>query len=88
MAVKLRLARAGAKKRPFYRIIAADTRSPRDGKYIDQVGYYDPTRNPALTRIDFEKLDHWIQNGAQPSQIVKELVKKARAERGQAQDSG
>lgn len=88
MAVKLRLARAGAKKKPFYKIVAADSRSPRDGKFIEQVGYYDPTRNPALTRIDMDKMEHWLKVGAQPSQIVKELIRKARAETDQAQDAG
>ena len=88
MAVKLRLARAGAKKKPFYKIVAADSRSPRDGKFIEQVGYYDPTRNPALTRIDMERLDHWLKVGAQPSRIVKELLHKARVNAEQAQGTG
>lgn len=78
MAVKVRLARAGAKKRPFYRIIVADTRSPRDGKFIDQVGYYDPNQNPAQTRVDFEKLNRWLASGATPTEIVRQLIAKAR----------
>lgn len=88
MAVKLRLARAGAKKRPFYRIVAADSRSPRDGKFIDQLGHYDPTQNPALMRIDMEKLDRWLKVGAKPSQTIKELIRRAQAERDLAGSSG
>jgi small subunit ribosomal protein S16 len=74
--VTIRLARHGAKKKPFYRIVVADSRSARDGRYIDQVGYYDPTKNPAVVEIKKEKLDQWLQHGAQPSDTVAQLIKK------------
>lgn len=74
--VTIRLARHGAKKKPFYRIVVADSRSARDGRYIDQIGYYDPTKNPALVEIKKEKLDQWLQHGAQPSDTVAQLIKK------------
>jgi small subunit ribosomal protein S16 len=74
--VKIRLARHGAKKKPFYRIVVADSRSPRDGRFIDQIGYYDPTKQPAVVAIKKEKLDRWLQNGAQPSETVAQLIKK------------
>lgn len=76
--VRIRLARHGAKKKPFYRIVVTDSRSPRDGRYIEQIGYYDPTKNPAVVEIKKEKLDRWLQNGAQPSETVGQLIKKAR----------
>ena len=76
--VKIRLARHGAKKKPFYRIVVTDSRSPRDGRFIDQVGYYDPTRQPTVIEIKKEKLDRWLQQGAQPSETVSHLIKKAR----------
>lgn len=75
--VRIRLARHGAKKKPFYRIVVADSHSPRDGRYIDQVGYYDPTKNPAIVELKKEKLDRWLQNGAQPSETVAQLIKRA-----------
>jgi small subunit ribosomal protein S16 len=75
--VRIRLARHGAKKKPFYRIVVTDSRSPRDGRYIEQIGYYDPTKNPAVVEIKKEKLDHWLQNGAQPSETVGQLIKRA-----------
>ena len=74
--VRIRLARHGAKKKPFYRIVVTDSRSPRDGRFIDQLGYYDPARQPAVVDIKKEKLDKWLQNGAQPSETVAQLIKK------------
>ena len=76
MAVKIRLRRMGAKKAPFYRVIVADERSPRDGKFIDEIGYYNPLKNPAEVKIDAEKAQKWIDNGAQPTETVKSLLKK------------
>lgn len=76
MAVKIRLRRMGAKKAPFYRIVVADSRYPRDGRFIEEVGYYDPTREPSLVNIDTEKVKKWLQNGAQPTDTVRELLKK------------
>ncbi len=75
MAVKLRLKRMGAKKAPFYRIIVADSRSPRDGRFIESIGYYDPTTDPATIKLEVEKAQAWIKKGAQPTDIVKKLIK-------------
>ena len=77
MAVKMRLRRMGAKKAPFYRVIVADSRSPRDGRFIEEVGYYNPLTNPAEIKIDAEKAQKWIANGAQPTETVKSLLKKS-----------
>lgn len=77
MAVKMRLKRMGAKKAPFYRIVVADSRSPRDGKFIEQVGYYDPTKNPSEFKIDEEIAKKWLATGAQPSDTVRKLLKIA-----------
>jgi small subunit ribosomal protein S16 len=77
MAVKIRLARAGAKKAPYYRIVATDSRSPRDGRFIEQIGIYDPTREPVEIRIDEQRLAHWLKHGALASQTVSELIKRA-----------
>jgi small subunit ribosomal protein S16 len=77
MAVKIRLKRMGAKKAPFYRLVVADSRSPRDGKFIEEIGYYNPVVNPAEVKIDSEKAKKWLSNGAQPSDTVKSLFKKA-----------
>ena len=77
MAVKIRLRRMGAKKAPFYRVIVADERSPRDGKFIDEIGYYNPLRDPAEIKIDSEKATTWLANGAQPTETVKSLLKKS-----------
>ncbi|RRD95888.1 30S ribosomal protein S16 [Clostridiales bacterium COT073_COT-073] len=77
MAVKMRLKRMGAKKAPFYRIVVADSRSPRDGKFIEQVGYYDPTKNPSEFKIDEEIAKKWLSTGAQPSDTVRKLLKIA-----------
>ncbi len=74
--VKIRLRRMGAKKAPFYRIVVADSRSPRDGRFIEEVGYYDPMKNPADVKIDGEKVQKWISNGAQPTETVKSILKK------------
>jgi len=74
--VKIRLNRMGAKRRPFYRIVVADSRSPRDGRFIEIVGNYDPTKNPALINVDEEKVMNWIKNGAQPTDTVRSLLSK------------
>ena len=77
--VRLRLTRMGRKKKPFYRVVAADSRSPRDGRCIEQLGYYDPMKDPADLKIDLERVDYWIGVGARPSETVASLIKKARA---------
>ena len=76
MAVKIRLRRMGAKKAPFYRVVVADSRYPRDGRFIEEIGTYDPTKDPAVVNIDGEKAKKWISNGAQPTDTVKALLKK------------
>lgn len=76
MAVKIRLRRMGAKKAPFYRIVVADSRYPRDGRFIEEIGYYDPTKDPAVVKIDGDKAKAWIANGAQPTDTVRVLLKK------------
>ena len=76
--VKIRLQRAGAKKAPFYHIVVADSRSPRDGKIIEQIGTYDPMTNPAKIVINEEKLATWTKNGAKPTESVKALIEKAK----------
>lgn len=78
MAVKIRLARHGAKKRPYYRIVVADARCPRDGKFIDDIGRYNPCVEPPLIKVDLEKADKWIANGAQPTDTAAALIKKSR----------
>lgn len=77
MAVKMRLTRMGAKKAPFYRVIVADSRSPRDGRFIEEIGYYNPLTNPVEIKIDAEKAKKWLGNGAQPTETVKALLKKS-----------
>ena len=77
MAVKIRLRRMGAKKSPFYRVVVADSRYPRDGRFIEELGYYNPLSDPAEIKIDTEKAKKWIANGAQPTDTVKDLLKKA-----------
>lgn len=77
MAVKIRLRRMGAKKAPFYRIVVADSRYPRDGRFIEEIGYYNPLEDPAVLKVDTEKAVKWMQNGAQPTDTVKDLLKKA-----------
>ena len=76
MAVKIRLRRMGAKRAPFYRVVVADSRYPRDGRFIEEIGTYDPTKDPAVVNIDAEKAKKWISNGAQPTDNVKALLKK------------
>lgn len=77
MALKLRLTRMGTKKRPFYRIVAVDSASRRDGRALDYVGYYNPMTNPADIKIDQEKIKSWIERGAQPTDTVRSLLKKS-----------
>jgi small subunit ribosomal protein S16 len=79
MAVKIRLKRIGAKKNPFYRIVVADARYPRDGRFIEQIGTYDPLSNPSKITVDGEKAQKWIRNGAQPTDTVRALLKKSGA---------
>ena len=79
MAVKIRLRRMGQKKAPFYRVVVADSRFPRDGRFIEEIGYYNPGTNPAEIKIDNEKAQKWIANGAQPTETVKALLKKSGA---------
>ena len=76
MAVKIRLRRMGAKRAPFYRVVVADSRYPRDGRFIEEIGYYNPMKEPAEIKIDAEKAQKWIANGAQPTDTVKVLLKK------------
>ena len=76
MAVKIRLRRMGAKKAPFYRIVVADGRYPRDGRLIEEIGYYDPTKEPSVVKVDAEKAKAWLQNGAQPTDTVRVILKK------------
>lgn len=77
MATKIRLARAGAKKRPFYQVVVADGRSRRDGRFIENMGTYDPTKNPAVFKLNEEKLLSWLSKGAQPTDTVRQLLKRA-----------
>ena len=74
--VKIRLKRMGAHKKPFYRIVVADSRTPRDGRFIEEIGYYDPMKNPADVKIDEEKAKKWLSTGAQPTDTVRSLFKK------------
>ena len=76
MAVKIRLRRMGAKKTPFYRIVVADSRFPRDGRFIEELGYYAPLKDPVDFKVDGEKVKKWVKNGAQPTDTVKSLLKK------------
>lgn len=77
--VKIRLRRIGAKKSPFYRIVVADSRYPRDGRFIEEIGTYNPTADPAEIKVDMERADAWIKTGAQPTETVRGLLKKAKA---------
>ncbi len=77
--VKIRLKRIGMKKKPFYRVVVADIRSPRDGRFIEEIGYYDPMKSPADIKIDNEKAIQWMKNGAQPTDTVRVLLKKSGA---------
>ena len=74
--VKIRLRRMGAHKKPFYRVVVADSRAPRDGKFIEEIGYYDPMKDPKVIKIDEEKAKKWLEDGAQPTDTVKVLFKK------------
>lgn len=75
MSVRLRLARGGAKKRPFYRIVAADTRSPRDGRFLEKLGTYNPNTDPSTVELDMPRVEYWLGTGAQPSETVARLIK-------------
>lgn len=75
MAVKIRLKRIGKKKRPYYRVVVADSRSPRDGRFIEEIGVYDPLKNPVVFQVDREKVEKWLKNGAQPTDTVRALLK-------------
>ena len=77
MAVKIRLKRMGAKKAPFYRVVVADSRYPRDGRFIEELGYYNPLTDPATINIDSDKAKKWIENGSQPTDTVKVILKKS-----------
>ncbi|EJP6473317.1 30S ribosomal protein S16 [Clostridium sp. FAM 1755] len=77
MAVKMRLKRMGSKKAPFYRVVVADSRSPRDGRFVEEIGYYNPLTEPSTIKLDEEKVQTWIKNGAQPTDTVKKLIEKA-----------
>ena len=81
MAVKIRLRRMGQKKAPFYRIVVADSRSPRDGRFIEEIGYYDPTKEPSEIRVDEEAAKKWLANGAQPTEAVAKILKAAGIEK-------
>jgi small subunit ribosomal protein S16 len=80
MSVKIRLKRMGAKKAPFYRIVVSDSRTPRNGRFIEELGYYNPIANPAEFKVDSERAKYWLSNGAQPSDTVRSLLKKSGAE--------
>ena len=77
MAVKIRLKRLGSKKNPFYRVVVADERSPRDGRFIEEIGYYNPLTDPVDIKIDAEKATKWLKNGAQPTETVRSILKKS-----------
>lgn len=77
MAVKIRLKRMGAKKKPFYRIVVADSRAPRDGKFIEEIGYYNPVVEPIEVKFNEEKATEWLNKGAQPTEVVKRLFNQA-----------
>ncbi|MBR3225080.1 MAG: 30S ribosomal protein S16 [Atopobiaceae bacterium] len=88
MAVKIRLARHGAKKRPFYRVVVADGRMPRDGRYIELVGRYNPVAQPKMIDLDLERIDAWMAKGAQPTNAVSHLIAIARGEKPEPDKSG
>ena len=81
MAVKIRVRRMGQKKAPFYRVIVADSRSPRDGRFIEEIGYYDSTKDPSVIKIDEEKAKKWLSQGAKPTETVAKLLKIAGVEK-------
>lgn len=80
MAVKIRLARHGAKKAPYYRVVVANASSPRDGRFIEEVGRYNPCVDPTYIKLDLEKIDTWMKNGAQPTEIVTKLMARVKEE--------
>ncbi|MBL9007921.1 MAG: 30S ribosomal protein S16 [Myxococcales bacterium] len=86
MSVKIRLARQGAKKAPFYRVVVANSRNARDGRFIEHIGVYDPTRSPAEVRFKMDRVDYWLSQGAQPSETVAQLINRTRRQ-GTAQTS-
>jgi len=85
--VKIRLRRMGAKKNPFYRVVVADSKSPRDGRFIEEIGTYDPLSSPSEIKIDLERADYWVKNGAQPTDTVRALIKKAGTATGKTEVS-
>ena len=85
--VKIRLRRMGAKKSPFYRIVVADSHFPRDGRFIEEIGTYDPTATPSAFKVDMERAKYWIANGAQPTDTVRALLKKAEAAQADAPEA-
>ncbi len=88
VAVKIRLKRAGAKKSPSYRVVVADSRSPRDGRFIEELGYYDPTKEPAIFKLKEDRVKEWLAKGAQPSETVKALLVKAGLKKKAAEGTG
>ena len=82
MAVRIRLKRVGTRKRLQWRVVVADVRSPRDGRFIEQVGHYDPLTNPAVINLKIDRIEDWISKGAQPTETVRSLIKKAKNPRG------
>ena len=85
MAVVLRLSRAGTHKAPFYHVVATDSRKPRDGRYLEDVGLYDPTKKPEVLKLKAERIEHWLKAGAKPSQTVAMLLKKAKGQQPAAE---
>ncbi len=85
MAVVLRLSRAGTHKAPFYHVVATDSRKPRDGRYLEDVGVYDPTKKPEVLKLKAERIEHWLKAGAKPSQTVAMLLKKAKGQQPAAE---
>ncbi len=85
MSVSIRLSRGGSKKRPYYRVVVSNSRSPRDGKYLEDVGMYDPTRKPELIQLKAERVQHWLAKGARPSQTVAMLLKRVKIARPAAE---
>ena len=81
MAVKIRLKRMGQKKAPFYRVVVADARAPRDGRFIEEIGYYDPTREPSVIKVNEELAKKWLSNGAQPTETVAKILEIAGIEK-------
>lgn len=88
MSVRMRLARAGAKKAPFYRVVVANSRNARDGRFIEHVGVYDPTRNPAEVRFKMDRVEYWLSQGVQPSDTVAQLINKTRAKNTESVKAG